>query len=377
MATAPARTPGLRVGKLFGAPVILNPATLIVIAVLAFVWAPVGTGQITSEGLVRGAVFGVLLFASVFLHEVAHAATAQAFGRRVDEIALTLFGGHTRFDGTKMTPGVSGVVAAAGPLTNVVLGLAGYLALKVGVPDSIHDYVHWVMLANLLLAVFNALPGLPLDGGQVTAAIVWRISGKRSLGTVVAAWIGRAVAVAVPSYLLWSASRDGRVDALEVMWDLFILMLLWGGASAALNQEKARNRVATATVATMMRKAVAVPFTVSVADAVAKAEGAAAMYVVVLSNDGAVAGYFPLTTAAEVPAARRAETSLDAVTQPLPRGAEIPKDSEGQDLALHLREWFGKTELLVVMDWAEPVGILRLAEAVEHLQGKKRAVPPA
>ena len=136
-------------------------------------------------------------------HEVAHAVAARLLGFRVHRIVATLWGGHTAYDGTGTTPARSAVVAVGGPLANLALAALGAVATAT-LPWPASEFARSFTWLNLLLAGFNLLPGLPLDGGQLVQSLVWWLSGRRDLGLVVAGWCGRVLAVGV---VLWYAAR--------------------------------------------------------------------------------------------------------------------------------------------------------------------------
>jgi Zn-dependent protease/predicted transcriptional regulator len=154
-----------------------------------------GAGEVL--GLAIGAA--ALFFVSVLLHELAHALVLQSRGIEVDGITLFLFGGATRMKGEPSRPDDEIVASAAGPLTSLAIAaVLGAIALSAG--DTGNDAVLGVLgsLAwlNLFLAVFNMLPGLPLDGGRVLRGIVWKATGDVDRATRVAATGGRAVGFA-------------------------------------------------------------------------------------------------------------------------------------------------------------------------------------
>jgi Zn-dependent protease len=184
---------GWLVGRASGTPVVLSPGWLVAAVVLTVLLLPFARRLAPGSPavvvwLVAGAAV-MLLFASTFLHELAHAAVARRHGMPVHRIALTLLGGHTELGDRAPTAAVSALVAAAGPATNLALGVAAWLVWRV-MPGT----GPWVALVlalavtNGFVAVLNLLPGLPLDGGRVLEAGVWQLTGRRSTGTRVAGW---------------------------------------------------------------------------------------------------------------------------------------------------------------------------------------------
>lgn len=362
------RTKGIQLGRLLGARVVLQPSTLIMIALLAWVFASSG-GSVTSRTFALGVILAVLLFASVFLHELAHAVAARLFRRQVREIVITLWGGHTSFDSVGMTPLVNGVTAAAGPAMNVVIALASFGVSASGAVNGTPAAVLvWLGGANIFLAIFNSLPAIPMDGGRVLESIVWRLSGNRHRGTIVAAWGGRIVAVLVIVYAVASPLLAGReVDIFNLMLAFLIASVLWPAASAALKYSQIMGRREGLTVAKLLVPAVAVPYDVSVAQARDAANSAGAREIVILAADGAAAGHFPVAITDEVPVDARAATSLQAVTMPLPRGAEVPHTLGGEELVRALREWWGRTEVWAVRAHGDVTGVVRLQDVLDAL----------
>ncbi|WNM26072.1 site-2 protease family protein [Demequina capsici] len=369
MSSQPRPTKGLSVGTLVGARIIVQPSTVLMLVVLAFLFAS-GSGDITGATFVLGLSLAVILFVSVFLHEAAHALTARAFGRRVDEIVLTLWGGHTSFDARELTPRVAGVTAVAGPAANLLLGLAILALSSAHVLDGLPGRIlSWAGYSNLLLAAFNILPGIPMDGGRALESLVWAVTGRRHTGMLVAAWGGRVVAVGV---VVWVVGQPlvngGQPDLFSIMWAVLLFSILWPSASAALKHSQTVGRRAGLSATSLMSLAVPVRYDVTVADAIAAAQSCGATEVVVLAADGAAAGRFGLDVALTVPEDRRATTGLQAVTMPLPRGAVVDARSDAEELVGELREWWGRTDAWVVVREGEPVGVLRLLDAMNALR---------
>lgn len=362
------RTKGLVAGRVLGAPVIVQPSTLVMLAVLSYIFAS-SSGETTTRTLTIGLVLAVALIGSVFLHEVAHAIAARSFGRRVNEIVLTLWGGHTSFDARGVTPLVNGVTALAGPFMNLLIMAIARITIEVtradGLTGAALAYVAW---ANLLLAIFNVLPGIPMDGGRVLESIVWGATGNQHRGTLVSAWMGRIVAIGVVLYTLGAPFFVGRRPGLfDVVIAMVIFSVLWPAASSAIAYSKVMLRRDSVTVAVLMVPAVAVPYTVTVEEARRAAEAAGASEIVVLGADDAPAGRFPLALTDQVPEESRAHTSLQAVTTPIPRGAHIAAAATADVLMPQLREWWGKTDVLVVREDEAVIGIVRLVDVVAAL----------
>ena len=202
------KIPPLRLGSL--PPIRISGGTLATLLILAVVVHPV----ISLSGAVGpgGAIvvsLGIALFmiVSVLVHELAHALTARLFGATVDHIALTLWGGHTQYRAERMGGVPSMVISLAGPASNLLLaalcaGLAGFTRTDgaASVAALFWGYSAWL---NVALAVFNLLPGLPMDGGRALESLLGIVLRSRITGTRITAWLGRAIAVAVVIWPLW------------------------------------------------------------------------------------------------------------------------------------------------------------------------------
>lgn len=361
-------TRGLTLGRLWGARIVLHPTTLVLIALIAFLLATGDEGEPTDSSVARGVLLAALLIGSVLLHELGHALAAKLFKREIKEIVITFMGGHTTFDSQGITPTVSGVTAAAGPLANAALGLVMLGLMGFDPSPDLSSALRGLAIVNFFLAIFNALPGIPLDGGRVVEAIVWGVTGKRTTGTKVAAWGGRIVALAFLVYVLYANIGAGKTpDMIDLVWAFLILSILWPGAGMALKTARLTEKVEGMTVVRMMRGAVGIPHHATLVQALDLVRAANCEEVVVLSDDSEPAGHFSLEVAGAVPQERIKETGLTAVTIPLPRGAVVAVTLTGYELLESVREWWGKADVLTVVDEGEVVGVVRLADIPTHL----------
>lgn len=232
-----------QVGRFAGVELLAKPSLLVMGVVLVVLFAPRFESQTQTNPYVVAAVFVVALYASVLLHEIAHVVAARSFGMRVPSVTLHLLGGETAIEGESRTPWQELATAIVGPLVSLGIGLAARQLAEGVEPGMLHDVVSLVGSVNILVAVFNMLPGLPLDGGRVFKAVVWQLTGHEETGTRFAAWIGRLAAVALVVVTLL------RVDFAEDRWtfDLIIAGIvawfLWEGAGHALSQARRTARI--------------------------------------------------------------------------------------------------------------------------------------
>jgi len=184
-----------RIGSLFGIPLFLDPSWFFILAFVTIInaldlYPTFGSVLAGSAGL----GMALLLFASVVLHELGHSLTARSQGIKVNSITLFIFGGVASIDQESKTPGEAFQVAIAGPAVSLTLFGLFYLLSQV-LPRSNVGQVLTLHLAriNLVLALFNLIPGLPLDGGQVLKAAVWKLTGNRFQGVRWAAKSGKTL----------------------------------------------------------------------------------------------------------------------------------------------------------------------------------------
>lgn len=373
-------TKGWVIGRVTGAPLILQPVWFLVVAVLTGILVPIVRSALPDVApewtVLVAAVFVVVLFASVLAHEVAHAVVATRLGQRVHEVVLSALGGHTAFTRGSLGPGGSALVAAAGPLVNLLIGgvlLAGAQPLLDGqstTQRAVGVLVAAMASANLLVGGFNLVPGLPLDGGQLLAALVWRVTGRRHTGTVVAAWTGRALALALLGWAFVLPVLAGRrPELVTVVWTVLVAGAIWSGAGGALRQAVLQERSEGLSVEGVGRAATTLPAGASVADVVALGPGE----VVLLADDGAPAALVDRAAVAAVPPALAASTPAGSVAVALHPDAVVDADLRGTDLLGALVVAFRSARVAVAVRQGVPVAVLLEAEVARHLRSTRPA----
>ncbi len=189
-------------GRWAGVPVGMHWSVLVIAGLLTQIVAQVvlprtAPGNPDAVYWVAGAVVAVVFMASLLAHELAHAMVAVHYGIRVERVTLWLLGGVTEFSSEAQAPKADLLIAAAGPLASMLCGAlfvgvaAGGAALHA--PTIVLASAAWLGITNLILAVFNLLPGAPLDGGRVLRAVLWRRSGNRTRAAITATRVGGAL----------------------------------------------------------------------------------------------------------------------------------------------------------------------------------------
>jgi Zn-dependent protease len=194
---------GLSLGRIAGIDVQLHwtwwiTATLIPTALASGVFPQAVAGRSETAYLTMGLVTAVLFFASLLLHELGHALEARRAGIPTDGITLWMLGGIARSGGSFPSPGIEARVAVAGPVVSAVLGVAFVAAGHIGgLTGPVAAVLEWVGWTNLILLGFNMTPALPLDGGRVLRALLWRLSGSLVTATRAASRASRALSAAL------------------------------------------------------------------------------------------------------------------------------------------------------------------------------------
>lgn len=230
---------GVRIGRIAGVPVFLSPSWFVIAAVIIAIVASPYLPDRAALGIALGITQALLLLVSVLVHEAAHALTARAFHMPVIRIVANLWGGHTSFEAGRSTPGRMAAIAAAGPGANALLAGLAWLALLESSGERTSAVLSGLVIINGSLAVLNILPGMPLDGGQVVESLVWKATGDRNRGAVVAGWCGRVLTVLLVLWFFVRPLAQGDPIGFDSIWVLVIGSVLWTGASQSISRGRA------------------------------------------------------------------------------------------------------------------------------------------
>jgi Zn-dependent protease len=190
---------GIRIGRILGIPIYIDLSWIIIFGLITYListqFAQLNPRWTTPELWTLGAATSLLFFGSVLFHELAHSVVAQRYKIRVLSITLFLFGGLARI-GKEPSKAIQEFnIAIAGPLASAFLG-GGFYLFRLLFPDSrpVEAMATYLYETNLALALFNMLPGFPLDGGRIFRAIVWRTTKDFVRATRMAGGSGKLIA---------------------------------------------------------------------------------------------------------------------------------------------------------------------------------------
>nr|WP_223884287.1 site-2 protease family protein [Micromonospora craniellae] len=405
------RRPGLRVGRVFGVPLYLN-ASILLLAVLIIVLYGELAGQRLQlsplGGYLVGAGFVVSLLGSVLLHELGHALTARRFGIGVRGITLELLGGYTEMDRDAPSPRVDLLVSLAGPAVSAVLGAIA-VAATLALPDrTVADQLAFQLAAsNIIVAVFNILPGLPLDGGRALRAVIWAVTRNRHAATEVAGWAGRVLAVGTAPLVAVLYAVD-VLSLLALPLTALVALTLWHGAGQPIRMSRIGRRLPLVDLARLARPAFAVPTGTPLAEAQRRAAEAATNQPVTgaAPADHLVTGAVPAdggapdsagpsgaargtnaallvtdsagrpvavvdpAAAAAVPEARRPWLAVDAVARSVADLPTLPVDTDGERVLERVQAHPAAQYLVTAGE--DVVGILHIADLARLLEPHRK-----
>lgn len=357
------REPGtLRIGQIGGVDVLVRASWLLVALVIAIMLAP--TVDSVQPGLggwkyVAGLAFAVLLYLSVLLHEMSHALMAKRYGLPVRSITLHFLGGVTEIAGEPDTPGREFGVSVVGPLTSIAVGVVALL-LRGLMPDGslLELAVDMLAGANLIVGGLNLVPGLPLDGGRVLRAAVWKATGSPYRGTIVAGWGGRVAAFAALGYPAIRSAITGEPTILtDYVFAVIIASFLWSGASAAMMSAQVRRKLPALKARTLARRTLTVPADLPLAEAIRRAQEEAAGSLVLLDPSGRPAGIVSEAAVQATPEDRRPWLPVSSVARTIEGGLTLPADLAGEALVMAMQRT-PATEYLLVEDDGTIFGVL-------------------
>ncbi|NDU73286.1 site-2 protease family protein [Actinomadura sp. DSM 109109] len=361
-------------GRLFGVPVYVSPSWFVV-AVLVTVMFEGQVDGVVSRPLsyLVAFTYAVLLYGSVFVHELSHAVTARAFGLPVRSVTLHILGGETSIEREAPTPGREFLIAFAGPLVNLVLAGLGLLVhAVVPLPDVVLLLVEALTFANLLVGLFNLLPGLPLDGGRLVRAVVWKATGRSRSGGLFAGWVGRGVAIAclvAGAYLAtYQTGEGGGIGWLALLWSALVASFIWVGATQSIRAERVRDRIPMLSARGLARRATLVTADVPLAEAVRRAREDHAGAIVIADHDGRPLGLVSEKAVTATPEHRRPWVSAGDLSRGVDDGLTLPADLSGEELVEALRRAPASEYLLVEPD-GRVYGVLAVADVDRAFTG--------
>ncbi|HUB38612.1 MAG TPA: site-2 protease family protein [Streptosporangiaceae bacterium] len=357
---------GIIIARPFGIPVFISPYWFVVAAVLVVLYSSSsglpGTVHGTVPRYLVAVAFVILLYLSVLIHELSHSVVARAFRLPVRRILLYPLGGFSEIEQEPPTPGQEFLVSAAGPAMSLVLAALGFGVHELFNPPGIAGVlVDRLILANAVVGVFNLLPGLPLDGGRVLRAGLWKITGKSGYSTALAAWAGRVIAIVLAlAVLVKPDSQIGLVYGYGI-WLIAVAAFMWMSAGQALRSARVRERLPGLQARALARRAIPIPSSLPLAEAIRRADLAQARALVVVDHDAKPIAIVNEGAVIATPEQRRPWIDAGSLARTLDPDMILSADLSGMDLIEAVRR-APASEYLLVEPSGQVYGVLSTAD---------------
>ncbi len=362
-----------------GIPLELPWSSLLGVAILTWLFAPGFTDpeKSSTTTYLIAAAFALLVYATILLHELAHAGAARSFGFPVHNIRLYALGGYTTYERTTPTPGRELVIAIAGPAATLAIAgvcwAAGNALNSASSGGSVVvDMLLQLGYVGLVLGLYNLLPGLPLDGGALVKCPIWKFSGSEALGTRVAAGSGMVVAALIFAIPFIVAARNGRgqLDTTSVITVAVFAGWLGFGAFEAFRSSTLQGRLPNLDSAGLSRRAITVrqdtPLSVALAQLGEQSAGA----IVIVDADGTPSAIANEAAITAVPQQRRAWVTVGSVSRAIVPDTVLNTELRGEAL-LRAMSNFPIPEYLVVDSNNQIFGVLSTDDVHVALAGKR------
>ncbi|HEX7474482.1 MAG TPA: site-2 protease family protein, partial [Dehalococcoidales bacterium] len=255
------------IGKIAGIEIGINYTWIFAFGLFAWIFA-LGTFPAffpdwsTASYWIAGVIVSLLIFVSVLIHELCHSLVAISRGMKVTSIVFFIFGGVSNIEKEPERAWLEFIMAGAGPLSSLVLGGVFYgLTLAVRATGDTSSILYGVLgimaYVNILLALFNLIPGFPLDGGRVFRSIVWGITRSLHTATVIAGNVGRffgwaMILFGIANFFPGFNINGFQGNLLNGVWFIFIGWFLTSAADSAMREESLQRQLAGVKVKDVM-----------------------------------------------------------------------------------------------------------------------------
>lgn len=369
----------IRVGNLFGIPFYIHPSWFLVLGLVTWSYSSGLAMQFPqlSGGLalILGLITALSLFASVVAHELGHSFVAIRQGIDVKSITLFIFGGLASLEKESETPAEAFWVAIAGPLVSLILcGIITVIGVTTAVSGPLAAILGVLASVNLALALFNLIPGLPLDGGNILKALVWKITGNPYKGVTFASRVGQIFGwVAVTSGLLPLLFFGSFANIWNLLVGFFLLQNAGNAAQYARVQEQLTGLTAEDAVTANS------PI---VSENLSLREFADEQILnsqdwrkfLVTDNDGQLVGAIAVDDLRTIPTTQWSETQVKEVMRPIAQSTTV-KSTQPLLEVVQLLEQQKLSALPVIGDNGVLVGILEKAAVIQLLQSRYQPNP--
>ncbi len=358
----------IRIGNLFGIPFFINPSWFFVLGLVTWSYGSNLTRFPELTGVMPwflGLIAALLLFSSVLAHELGHSFVAISQGIPVKSITLFIFGGLATLEKESETPFQAFSVAIAGPIVSVLLYVVfSFMAAFLPLSLPLKAIISLVAYINLVLALFNMIPGLPLDGGNVLKSIVWKITGNPNKGIIFAGRVGQVIG--------WLAISLGLLSVLGIsqagsIWTLLIGAFLLRNAGFAAQSATVQDKLSQYTAQDAI-----IPDSPIVSNNLTVREFVNENIIgkerwkkfLVVDENQQLTGEIAIDDLKQIPTSQWNEVYLREIVKPVPEVNLIPANTSLLEVA-QLIETQNARELVVVGESGQAIGLLEKASIIE------------
>lgn len=361
----------LRISRVAGIDIYIHFSWIIALILftvsLASSWFPhIYPHASTLNYFISGLIASLLLFLSVLLHELGHSLVARAYGLPVKNIVLFIFGGVSTIEEETPRAGIEFKVAAIGPLVSLLIaGVCFLLWMPLRyTPSPIEGILQVLWLSNLLLAIFNLLPGFPLDGGRILKAILWKFTGSPTKATRIAANVGMLIAYLL---IVWGIFQFFSGDTLDGIWIGFIGWFLLSASLAERAQSTFEATFRGVNVGQAMSKEpLTVPANISLQKLIDEYLLPEGLPSALVMQGESLAGLITLANIRQIPRENWPQTPVGLAMTPANHFPVLSPDQSLRSALQLLAET--NTDQLPVVQNGHLMGILRREELMRSLQ---------
>jgi Zn-dependent protease/CBS domain-containing protein len=375
---------GFRVGKVAGIPIVLHPTFLISFVMVTGIFAlrilpnRVDPDPSDVSLVLLSLLGGTAFFVSLLLHELAHSVVAKMYGMRVRNITLFLLGGVSQIMEESKTARQEFLIAVVGPATSAGLGgiFLGVFYATGRTDSSLSAVLEWLGFINIVLALFNMLPGFPLDGGRVFRAGLWAILRSRDRATRYASRMGQLMgaSMAIGGLALLFLDISDGAGGINGIWLILIGGFLYNNASQSHRAAVAQERLDSVTVRDVMSTRLRqVDADMSVRWLAPERQSIDHTLAYLVSEDETVVGILTGAQIAILDERTYTSATVRDVMINATSIAPILPSATGQEALIRLQE--GKTPVLPVVEDGRLLGLVGLEQMVNALRNQPQTSP--